>query len=405
MSRKKGYTGYKSFEYLEKGVDFRYFKLAKEIGWGNVVPYEVPLSKAEEEKLEEILEKYIIISLHDHVFVLPEDINEVFEYFREGRCYTAYEALSLSYLDAVFENFLDGLALITSKSGWKWTDIIYDIGMRFSDIAHQDFLIKCDGVKDIMEAKKDGKIALVPSLEAATCIENELDRIDVLYGLGIRCMGITYSEGNALGFGIKEKRDGGLTDFGYKVVERMNKIGMAIDIAHCGDQTSLDVIEASKTPVFISHAGARALWNTKRMKPDEVLHALAEKGGVIGIEAAPDTTMTQKHPKMCIESVMEHFEYCVNLIGVDHVAIGPDTMYGDHVALHRICSKELSMNAYKVLEGKQPEEYEYVRGMENPTEATNNFIRWLIKHGYSDQEIEKVVGGNILRVLNNVWRH
>src|SRR6185369_10019056 len=100
--------------------------------------------------------------------------------------------------------------------------------------------------------------------------------------------------------------DGGLTDFGHKVVGRMNKLGMAIDVSHSGDQTALDTIEASDKPIFITHVGARALWDTVRMKPDHVMQACAAKGGVIGIEAAPHTTLTQEHLEHSIESFMEH---------------------------------------------------------------------------------------------------
>ena len=125
----------------------------------------------------------------------------------------------------------------------------------------------------------------------------------------------------------------------------MNKLGIAIDISHSGDQTSLDTIEASEKPIFITHAGARALWNTKRMKPDHVLKACADKGGVIGIEAAPHTTLTKKHPQHSIESFMQHFEYCANLLGIDHVAFGPDTLFGDHVALHHAFARQLSIRA------------------------------------------------------------
>ncbi len=181
------------------------------------------------------------------------------------------------------------------------------LGMRLSDLAHQDFVIKGERVEDIVRAHKEGKVALIPHLEGAAPIENEVDRVDVLYGLGYKVMGLVYSEANALGSGLREKRDGGLTQFGHEVVERMNKIGMAVDVAHCGDQTSLDAIEASKKPIFITHAGARGLWGTSRMKPDNVIQELSEKGGVMGIEAAPHTTLTKQHPKHSIESFMEHF--------------------------------------------------------------------------------------------------
>jgi membrane dipeptidase len=234
-------------------------------------------------------------------------------------------------------------------------------------------------------------------------IENELDRLDILYGLGIRMLGITYSESNSLGAGLNEKADGGLTNFGRKAVERLNKLGMAIDIAHCGDQTSLEVIEASKKPVFISHAGARKIWNTQRMKPDEVILACARKGGVIGIEAAPHTTLSEKHPEQGIESFFDHFKYCVDLVGIDHVSFGPDTLYGDHCGLHEVLREHLSMGAFMKKGASDIEKIEYVKGLENPTECSHNFVRYLVKSGYSDGEIEKAIGGNALRVLKEAW--
>ena len=123
----------------------------------------------------------------------------------------------------------------------------------------------------------------------------------------------------------------------------MNQIGMTIDTAHCGDRTAIDIAEVSERPVLMSHCGARALWNTNRMKSDAAIKAVAEGGGLIGIEAAPHTTLTAAHPRHSIESVMEHFEYVANLVGIDHVTFGPDTLYGDHVGLHHAYAAQLSI--------------------------------------------------------------
>ncbi len=395
----KNYAGYKSFQYLEPGIDYKPFRLAKEIG--RVPACTVEVTPEDEQRAQALLEKNLVISLHDHPFVVTEDVGEIFEYRREGHEWTAYEAMSVANIDVVFDNFMDGTALITSKAGWKWLDIIHDIGMRFCDMAHQKMLFRAETIDDFHAARETGRIALVPCLEAATPIENEIDRVDILYGFGIRVMGIAYSEANALGSGLKERNDGGLTDFGRRVVRRMNKLGMAIDVAHCGDRTSLDTIEESEKPVFITHAGARALWNTNRMKPDEVIMACAAKGGVIGIEAAPHTTLTAKHPLHSVESFMEHFEYCVNLVGIDHVAIGPDTLFGDHVGLHHAFAGQLSIASAHA--GMKFDEVEFVKGIENPAEGFPNVVRWLVKHGYRDEDIEKILSGNVVRVLRQAW--
>src|SRR4030095_10453310 len=191
------------------------------------------------------MEQCLVISLHDHAFLVPENPNEIWEYRRAGRDWTGYEGLAVSGIDAIFDCLMNGTAVITSKAGWKWDDIVHDLGMRLSDIAHQDMVIRADTSEDIRRAKANDQIAFIPSLEAATPIENELDRLDILYGLGIRSSGIAYSEANTLGCVLREQNDGGLTEFGRAAVARMNKLGIAIDISHSGDQTSLDTIEVS----------------------------------------------------------------------------------------------------------------------------------------------------------------
>ena len=139
-----------------------------------------------------------------------------------------------------------------------------------------------------------------------------------------------------------------------------------------------------------------------------MLEACAAKGGVIGVEAAPHTAITKNHPEHTIESYMEHFEYIVKLVGIDHVGFGPDTVYGDHVGLHDVYAAALSIkeaHASRASAGANPpfEKVEYVKGLENPTEGSTNIVRWLVKHDYSDEDIVKVVGGNALRLLREVW--
>lgn len=402
MMTKQGYSGYKSFDYLEK-KDFSQFEIADEIGWGDVEPYEVPLTEYEEKRVRKILEENLVISLHDHVICLPKNRNEMITAIKECRAFTAYEALSRSCLDAVFDNQTMYIFFGAYNRGWKWDDCVYDLGMRLCDISYQNFVIVGKGIEDIKKAHKEGKMALIPAFESCTMIENEIDRLDVLYGFGVRMLGITYSDANMLGSGLNEEKDCGLTNFGCRVVQRLNKLGIAIDVAHCGDQTSLDVIEASEKPVFISHAGARSVWNTRRMVPDEVIERCASKGGVIGIEAAPHTTPSEEHKEQDIESFFDHVKYCIDLVGVDHVTFGPDTIYGDHCGLHAALSESLSLGAFKKKDAEQVPEIRYVKGLENPTECSNNVVRYLVKAGYSDEDIAKIIGGNTLRVLREVW--
>jgi len=397
----KRYTGYTSYSYLEEGVDFPARAWAKQVG--RVPPYQgLDLSEAQEERARRLLTDEIVISLHDHPQVFPENLKgELREHIRTGREPTGYEGLARSGMTAVFDNCMDGTCCISSDAGWKYTDVLFDLGVRMSDLAHQDYVVKAETVQDIKSAQETGRIALVFGLEAATMIENEVDRLDVLYGFGVRQIGIAYSEANMLGSGLKERGDGGLTYFGERAVRRMNQLGLAIDVSHSGDRTSLDVINASTQPIFITHCGSREVWPIARMKPDAILKACAERGGVLGLEAAPHTSLSREHPRHSLESVMDHFTHCVDVLGIEHVAFGPDTLFGDHVGLHEAFAANLSIQ--QAHSDVQFEKVAYVDGLENPAECFWNIIGWLVKHDYSDDEIRMVVGGNILRVLEQVW--
>ncbi len=395
MDPKKRWDGYVSFSYLEPGVDYREFALAPQLGLFE--PFVYPLDDEQGARSERLLHDCVCISLHDHCGIAPADMGDNGAYIREGREWYGFEGLALSGLDAVFENFLDGTTTITSKGGWKWTDVIHDLGMHYADVAHQSVVFVASSVDDILDAHRTGRIAMVPSTEGAAMIENELDRLDVLYGLGVRMCGIAYSESNQLGGGVRDPGDGGLTAFGRDAVRRMNRLGMAIDLSHTGDVTALQTCERSDRPVFLSHSGARALFSERKLKEDDLLKAVADTGGVIGIEASPHTTISPQHPRHSIESVMDHFEYCVDLMGIDHVAFGPDVIFGDHVALHRLYAGNLDTG-----DVGDHEWVDHVEGLENPAEFPN-VIRWLVAHGYADDQIEKVAGGNVLRALREVW--
>lgn len=389
---------YASYGYLTPGEDLPTFTLSPE--FHRVAPYESPVSEAERERAAQLMRDNIVVSLHDHPVRFPDDMRETPQYNRTGRQHTAFAGLMKSGMTIVFDNMMDGTACVTGNAPWRWLDIITDLGMRQADVAHQDDIVVIRTLNDISSAKRDSKVGLVFGLEAATPIENELDRLDVLFGLGLRQIGIAYSDANALGSGLSEKVDAGLTNFGRRAVRRMNQVGLAIDISHSSDQTGIDVCAASEQPVFMTHAGARAVWETSRMKSDDVLRAVAETGGVIGMSAAPHTTLSHEHPRHSILSVMDHFLYCADLVGIEHVAFGPDTLYGDHVQLHQVFGHLLRVAD---LGGPSYEKVDYVDGLENPTENFTNITEWLVQRGFSDDDIAAVLGANIIRALEAIW--
>ena len=390
---------YVSFGYLDAGVDLPTLDLAPE--FDRVPVYDGGLSAAEAERAQQLLDESLIISLHDHPVRFPADMRDTPAYNRTGRQHTAFAGLAASGMTVVFDNMMDGTACVTGHAPWRWDDVVTDLGMRQADIAHQDDVTVVRRVADIEQAHRDGTVGIVFGLEAATPIENEIDRLDVLYGLGLRQIGIAYSDSNSLGSGLSEQVDGGLTSFGHRAVRRMNQLGLAVDVSHSSDRTSLDVCRASSTPVLMTHAGARAVWDIPRMKPDDVLRAIADTGGVIGMSAAPHTTVSAAHPRHSIDSVMDHLGYCIDLVGIEHVAFGPDTLYGDHVGLHTVFAHLLNLGGATA--GPAHERVAYVDGLENPTENFANICGWLVQHGFSDDEIRAVVGGNVLRALRGIW--
>ena len=152
-------------------------------------------------------------------------------------------------------------------------------------------------------------------------------------------------------------------------------------------------VDGAGVPVALGRAGA--LPETK-LKEDDLLRAVADTGGVIGIEAVAEHDDAARAAAL-LETVMAHAEYCIDVMGIDHVAFGPDTFFGDHVELHRRYAGNLST-------GEEPDhvEIDYVAGLENPSEFPN-VMRWLVAHGYADEQIAKLAGGNVIRALRDVW--
>lgn len=392
------YKGYQAYDYLEKGKDYNGVEPCE--GDLRVEEWLIPLTDSQEKRLEKVRAETIFVALHDHPELLPKDIpNDMTIHRKNGRRYIAYEALARGYYDTVIDSVGGTMAKTASNAGWKWEEAIHDMGMRLCDVKHQDFLVLCESVQDILDAKKNGKLGWVVGMESAACIENEIDRLDVLYGFGLRQIGMTYSSSNILACGGQDRVDFGLTSLGVKAVERMNKLGILIDCAHSSTQTIFDTAKYSKTPILLSHIGARKLYDTKRMATDEAMKAVADKGGLIGVEAAPHTTISPQHPKHTVYSIIDHFEYVRDLVGIDHVTFGTDTLYGDHVALHTASKGSIKAEATDGME-RVP----YVQGMENPTEVSKNVVRYLVSKDYSDEDIKKVLGGNVLRILGDAWK-
>jgi len=362
--------------------------LAKEID--RVPSSIVPLTVAEESRFQGILEEAVMVDMHQHPFVLPESMDRFVEYLRTNRYKWGYQAVKHGGWTAVTTaNIFGGLQSTSDMSFIEYDDLIAEVGTMLADVAGQDNVVRVGNAGEIAAAKQQGNIGFLPTLEHLA-IGNRIDRLDALHSMGVRLAGITYNRKNYIGDGIYERNAGGLSDFGIEVVHRMNDLGMLVDLSHASLPTAQDAIEHSRAPVVFSHNAAYTLRPNRRTRKDEELVACARKGGLICITAVPNSLSDD--PEQDIECVLDHYDYMVKLVGIDHVGIGTDTTIGDHVAFHR-----------QVMGRDAPAELPapYLNGLESPADG-QNIVRGLIRRGHSDEYVSKIIGGNALDLFRRV---
>lgn len=362
--------------------------LAKQVD--RVPSMSVPLDGEQELRFQRLMDGLVMIDIHQHPMVAPEKIDHLTEYLRGGEYSWGYQAVKHGGWTAVTTaNMFRGLINTPELSFVRFQDVLSEVGLMLADVSRQSDVVRVANASQIEAAKQGGKIGFLPTLEHLA-IGNQLERIDVLYSMGIRLAGITYTRKSYIGDGQLERNDGGLSTFGIEVVRRMNQLGMVVDISHASPRTALDAMEFSQAPVTFSHNAAYALRPTPRARKDDELLACARQGGLIGITAVPNSLSDD--PRQDIGCVLDHYDYMVRLVGIDHVAIGTDTMVGDHVDFHR-----------KVLGRTGPGQLPapYLNGLESPSDG-KNIIRGLISRGYSDGDIRKIAGQNALAFFRRV---
>jgi membrane dipeptidase len=268
----------------------------------------------------------------------------------------------------------------------------------------REFVCKAVTPDDIVAAKKQNMHCLcfsgngVPIPQDWVSVPEELRYIRVFFQLGIRMMHLTYNRRNMIGDGCAEPSDGGLSDFGRAVVAEMNRIGVIVDVAHCGWRTSREAAEVSDRPIVASHTTCGALHEHIRSKPDSVVRAIVDRGGLIGICCIPGFL----GGKGDIAKMMEHIDYAVKTFGADHVAIGMDQGYASRMAAQENRKIPKRRKTRDRWEGFWPEGSRITKAPESRLSmAWTNwplFTVGLVQLGYSDSDIQKVIGGNALRV-------
>lgn len=254
------------------------------------------------------------------------------------------------------------------------------------------------------KAKAEGRTCVYLSVNGPPCpgamhdADEEIGWLQTWHHLGVRLMHMTYNRRNVVGDGCMEDRDGGISVFGRELIAELNRIGIVVDTAHSGPQTTLDAAHLSQKPMVASHSGCRALSDHPRMKTDEAIRAIADTGGLIGMCVIPGFLGRSTD----LNALLDHIDHAVQLVGPDHVAIGTDVCYvpGWPEGLKGYPGARWSSQWW----GAWKPEYKSAPSDEHQG-GSLSWTNWplytvgLVSRGYSDDDIRKIIGGNILRVI------
>jgi membrane dipeptidase len=266
--------------------------------------------------------------------------------------------------------------------GDVYTESLKDIvGWNAFIAAHGEQFQRIEGVADFKKAKVLGKIGILIGQQNSAHFRTVED-VERFYNLGQRVSQLTYI-GNRIGGGSSDPRDSGLSNYGVQIVQRMNEVGMAVDISHCGDRTTMNAIEASRKPVLVTHSNCRALVpGSARCKTDEAIRRMAASGGVMGITMVRG--FVRAAGRVTIEHVLDHIDHLAKLVGVEHAGIGSDVdLDGRDTPVHPTRKFDL-------------DGIDYAKKIYDLTEG-------LVNRNYSSRDIELILGGNFERALSGAW--
>jgi membrane dipeptidase len=270
--------------------------------------------------------------------------------------------------------------------------------------AHPDVFLKVKTVDDLRQAKASKRLGVILGFQDGTMFGDDVSRVDLFQRLGVRIVQLTYNVRNLIGDGCLERANAGLSAFGRQAVERMNALGVLVDTSHCGRQTTMDAITASAKPIAATHSGCSAVNDVPRNKPDEILRRLADTGGVVGIYLMPFLRAKgQPHTA----DFLAHVAHAVDVCGEDHVGIGSDLsitpldLTPEFRAAHAEFVRQrraLGISA----PGEDEQVYNYVPEFNTPRRM-ELIADALAGAGHPSARIEKILGGNWVRLLGQVW--
>jgi len=266
--------------------------------------------------------------------------------------------------------------------------------------AHPERVLLALSASDFELAAASNRTAVLMNFQNATMLEDRLNNVDALYALGMRSFQLTYNFRNRLGDGCLERTDAGLSDFGLEVVERMNRLGVLVDLSHCGRQTTLDGIEFSSKPVAITHTMCEALRpGHPRAKTDAQMRACADKGGVIGMIALGYFIGPDPGGDTTIEDYADHVEHAASVVGHEHIGLASD------FPPQGISPWATRENWYEPRVRTFKPNYElrwppWIPEVDTP-DRFRNLVEVLDQRGWREVDLERLLGGNWLRLFRD----
>jgi membrane dipeptidase len=263
---------------------------------------------------------------------------------------------------------------------------------------YPQWLRRINNAGEMARVREDGKFGILYGVQSSAQFET-LDDVNRCYGLGQRVSQLSYNYRSVVADGAFEPFDGGVSEYGGKVIERMNTVRMAVDIGHASDKTKLDALAISKAPVILSHGNCRALIpGGLRASTDDAIRKLAAKGGVMGISDI--AFMVKGTEPVTIDDVVDHYDHVRNLVGIEHVGVGSDAGIesNDLAGPEKVKSILATADKRYRIHGT----HEVVAGMEGPNRMWE-LCAALVRRGYTDEHIQLVLGGNWARVLKEIW--
>lgn len=338
------------------------------------------IKNLQDTKIEELYKKAMVID----GLIIPKGWNK-----------DSFDALAKTGYSGFGTSLLSGNLKSALKNITEWDNRIKN---------NSDVLIKATSAADFIRAKKENKTAVLYGFQNATMMEKSIKNLDTLYDAGTRWIQLTYNQRNLLGDGSTERTDCGLSDFGIEAIERMNELGIMIDLSHCGKETTNDGIRFSKTGACFNHTMCESLYkNHPRSKTDAQIKAMADKGGIMGVICLGYMIGPELGTKTTLETYVDHIDHVVKIAGIDHVGVAADFAIQGLQATGATKENWYVPRLTKFKPSYKVQWPPWIPELDKPDRYLQ-VAKILDKRGYSTGDIEKILGLNWLRYFKDTLK-